>query len=788
MKDVDTQQELVDRLAEEFADRCRRGEQPSIREYLQRHPELADRLREVLPPVALIEQLKRGRPASPLGDDLKKLEHLGDYRIVREVGRGGMGIVYEAQQQSLGRRVALKILPRHSLLDPKPLERFRREAQAAARLHHTNIVPVFGLFESDGLHYYAMQFIEGRGLDRVLDELKRGQAARDTHTQAYSTIDAGDLGTAPQEVPPPARPSHPVTPPPLPLLASAAQPLRTYWDQVATVGVQVANALAYAHAQGTLHRDIKPANLLLDQQGTVWVTDFGLAKLVEQPGVTAAGDVLGTLQYMAPESLHGQSDARSDIYSLGLTLYEMLTLEAPYSEPHPARLLKQKSEHDPPPPRRVNPAVPRDLETIVLTATAREPHHRYPSARALADDLQRFLDDRPIEARRVVALERLWRWCRRNRALASASAAALASLLVAAVVGWWGFASTNRALVGEAAKRSEAETAKREAEANMQLSLDALEEIFAALAPPESEAFSGPPGRPPLGPPEGPGGPPPRGPGADPGPPPSSPRQSADEAKVLQAVLRFYERFAARNATNPTLRRDAAHAHRRVGDLYWRLGDDAAARAAYQRATALLATLADEFPDESDYGVRLVETWLDQAAMTSAAGELSQTQALLDRARERCDALAARFADDPLVAALGSRAYRDLAAADQRRGDDVAAEKNLRRAFALAKASFRTGRPPPHGDQWPRIVEQLAVLLASQNRPRDAVEVLQEATALLEQQPRVPEGERVLAGQYEHLAYLLTELGETDRAADTRRKAAALRPPPGPRPPHPPPR
>ena len=183
MGEIDAQQELIDRLVEEFSQRCRRGEQPSIRDYAQKHPEVADQLREVLPPVALIEQLKRGRPAAPLGEDNKKLEHLGDYHIIREVGRGGMGIVYEAQQQSLGRRVALKILPRHSFLDKKPLERFRVEAKAARSVapyeHRSRLRSV----ESDGLHYYAMPVIQGRGLDRVLDELKRGHAARDTRTR-----------------------------------------------------------------------------------------------------------------------------------------------------------------------------------------------------------------------------------------------------------------------------------------------------------------------------------------------------------------------------------------------------------------------------------------------------------------------------------------------------------------------------------------------------------------------------------------------------------------------------
>src|SRR5262249_39756338 len=200
---------------------------------------------------------------------------------------------------------------------------------------------------------------------------------------------------------------------------------------VARIGVQVAEALAYAHGQSILHRDIKPSNLLLDRDGNVWVTDFGLAKAVGAEDLTHTGDVVGTLRYMAPERFQGEGDARADIYALGLTLYELLALRPAYAEPDRTKLIHQVTQEEPPRLRRLNRHVPADLETIVHKAMAREPAQRYTTARALAEDLERFLEGRPIRARRVSAAERTWRWCKRNKAVAGL----IAGIAVALVVG-----------------------------------------------------------------------------------------------------------------------------------------------------------------------------------------------------------------------------------------------------------------------------------------------------------------------------------------------------------------
>ncbi len=240
--------DAFDHMAEEFAERCRKGEAPSIAEYEARFPAEADRVRKLLSAVAMMEQLRRGSQQAR-----SMPERLGEFRVLRELGRGGMGVVYEAVQESLGRHVAVKAM-HHIHLDPKKLLRFRREAQAVAQLHHTNIVPIFGVGEHDGLPYYVMQRIQGSGLDVLLAEWRSG-----------------------------GWPSG-----------------EDRWRYAARVGMQAAEACSTRHEQGVLHRDIKPANLLIDEQETTWITDFGLAKLAGRDDLTASGDVIGTLRYLAP--------------------------------------------------------------------------------------------------------------------------------------------------------------------------------------------------------------------------------------------------------------------------------------------------------------------------------------------------------------------------------------------------------------------------------------------------------------------------------------------------------
>jgi serine/threonine protein kinase len=746
-RDQQQDQDLLDQLAEEFACRCRRGEHPALQEYEQRFPMLADQLRQLLPSVALLEEFKRDRGRTSSNLDLlvgEKPDQLGDFRLIREIGQGGMGVVYEAVQESLGRRVALKVLPRQSLADPKRLERFRREAQAAARLHHTNVVPVFGLFEAQGWHFYVMQYIAGRGLDQVLAERRRSDSRQDTKPTGPITV--GDIAF--QLALPPSPPPL-VVPPAKMAPAIDSLPSSDEFRCITTWIAQAAAALEYAHAQGVIHRDIKPANLLLDDRGSIWVTDFGLARLAEQDGLTNPGDVLGTLRYMAPESFQGESGARGDIYSLGLTFYELLTLRTPFTESHPGRLLREIGEGQLPRPRQIRREIPRDLETIALKAIARDPAQRYASAGEFAADLQRFLADQPIHARRTSKAERLWRWSRRNRALATLGAVALSSLVLAATMGWVSYVSTTQALRGEAARRIEAEAASAAAEENMQLSLNALDEIFTALAPPRR----GPGGREPdEGPPPDPPQPPAFRPaGADrAGRPPS---HGEKETQLLHTVLEFYERFAARNSTNTRLKREAARSYRRVGDIHVRESEFAAAAESYRHAIPLFAELAADRSASAGEQAELLDAQLRYIDLQRRVDPACNMRTLLDEARQMGQDLVTRFPDSSRYRLLLARIARSDGWQRQQQQDDSSAEKAYRQAAEHAKKSLDCTDDERVGVvEFSRCQADLARLLMAKQRRNEAVLAVQEAIDILETAPPGPGVHEAWLDQHDLLA------------------------------------
>ncbi len=420
MSDSSDDSDLFEVVADSFLARIRAGERPGIEEYATRHPALAEQIRDLFPALVMVEQelgpsgaeVDQGgaRRSAPLSARAGAPCQLGDFRIIREIGRGGMGVVYEAVQESLGRHVALKILPWSSTGDPSKLERFLREARAAARLHHTNIVPVFGVGEHEGTHFFAMQFIQGQGLDVIIEEVRRlrSSATQPGFLSGGSTVlsDHSDL--------------------------TASE--RHYYRGVARIALQVAEAMAHAHDQGILHRDIKPSNLIMDAHGTVWVTDFGLAKADDSDGLTGTGDVIGTLRYMAPERFEGHSDPRSDLYALGATIYELLTLRPIFEGTSRGRLVDQIIQRDPVRPRTIAPRTPRDLEVICLKCLAKEPSNRYPTAAELAAELRRFLTGESIRARRSSSLERGWRWARRNPIVAGSLGVTAASLVAVALL------------------------------------------------------------------------------------------------------------------------------------------------------------------------------------------------------------------------------------------------------------------------------------------------------------------------------------------------------------------
>jgi len=352
---------------------------------------------------------------------------LGDFRLLREIGRGGMGIVYEAEQVSLKRRVALKVLPFAATFDSRQKQRFQLEAQAAACLHHTHIVPVHAVGTDRGVPYYAMEFIEGCSLAAVLAELRNrrrppvsrkdhGVIGRDSLTVEYTPQITPTLSSpAPEETPPSPSPCLAFRP-----LSDSTPRDRDYILVIARLGIQAAEALDHAHQRGVLHRDIKPANLLVDDHGELWITDFGLAHIQGNQSISLSGSIVGTLRYMSPEQALGQRvllDGRTDVYSLGVTLYELLTLQPALDGADRSELLRKIAQDEPAPLRKLNPAVHADLETIVTKTMAKEPQDRYTTAQELADDLRRFLESRPIAARRPSLAERGVKWCKRHKLL-----------------------------------------------------------------------------------------------------------------------------------------------------------------------------------------------------------------------------------------------------------------------------------------------------------------------------------------------------------------------------------
>ncbi len=364
------------------------GSAPDRRQLLEAHPALASQLEACLAGIDFINRATGGVAAEPVA--------LGEFRIVREIGRGGMGVVSEAEQTTLKRRVALKVLRFGVVADQEAMQRFRREAETVARLHHTNIVPIFAVGSDRGVHYYAMQYIEGRSLAIVLAEMQQ----------------AGAL--------------------PAP-------------DDVARWGLQAAEALAHSHLRGVIHRDVKPSNLLLDGEGVVWLTDFGLAKRADEVTLTVRGALIGTPRYMSPEqaqALEHPIDHRTDLYSLGASLYELATGQPVFGSAAPHAVIAQILTEEPARPRLLRPQLPRDLETIIITCLAKVPSERYQTAQALAADLRAVLEDRPIRARRLWVPGRALRFVRARKKLFAAAAIGMAAtvlLLFGSQLAWRGY-------------------------------------------------------------------------------------------------------------------------------------------------------------------------------------------------------------------------------------------------------------------------------------------------------------------------------------------------------------
>ena len=635
-------------LTEQFLSEFRHGEMPSVERFAKSNPDCADDIRRLFPAALMLEKLKSDRQFGAITNDgavfgNKTLRQLGDYRLIREIGRGGMGIVYEAEQVSLRRRVAVKVLRERALDTVQGNgERFQREARAAAGLHHTNIVSVFGVGSQDGIQFLVMQLIEGRGLDAIIHGLRNGErdvavrtssAHRDLTRIRFENSESSKFATEEEGARESQSDDRRTTPE-----GQAGHDVggERRFRAIAEIGRQAAAALQYAHEHGVLHRDIKPANLLLGADGTTWITDFGLAKIVDQNTVTASGDIVGTLRYMSPEHFDRDVDARSDVYSLGLTLYELLVLQPAIDDSSRFNAIQQILNSRPVNPRKLQPDIPQDLETIILKAISKDSKDRYQTAAEMSDDLARFLDDRPIRARRAAPWERLWRWCRRNPAIAVPTCAATMLLCLVALVASVGYVRTQDALNGQSLEyqRAEQNLVKAEelrgvaernatratehleearheqerAEANLVLALKAMEVVFDRVAPRHFSSHE------------------PSDHDGQEFEPVAHAVVSRHDAELLEGMLRFYDEFARQNGDDPELHREAANAYRRVGEIQQRLGEFQKAESAYHRALAIYETLSQESSDVTSLLTATVSIKNDLGVILAMNGQAMQAE------------------------------------------------------------------------------------------------------------------------------------------------------------------
>lgn len=533
------------------------------------------------PPHSRQSPLTNSGPVSELGQ-------LGDYQLLREVGRGGMGIVYEAHQISLNRRVALKVLPFAAALDPKQLQRFKNEAQAAAQLHHNYIVPVYAVGYERGVHYYAMQFIEGQSLATMIRELRQQASPRQI---APASSDPNDLpSTGPygvdEQTPPPTAAESPTQAVTAISTERSGRSARFY-RRVAELGIRAAEALEHAHQEGVVHRDIKPANLLVDVRGNLWITDFGLALFHSDACLTMTGELLGTLRYMSPEQAMGKRmlvDHRTDIYSLGVTLYELLTLTPVFDGHDRQELLNQIAHDEPRPPRALDKSIPVELETIILKAIAKLPGERYGSVQEMGDDLRCFLEDKPIKARRPTLREKTVKWSRRHRPVVVSAALLLFLIFVGSVVLTVSIAeehaTTKKALRGETEKKRLADESFRQARQVVDFFTQISEEKLGVNADPQKV-----------------------------------------QRELLETALKYYQNFIEQRGDDPSLQAELAASYAKVANLLSDLGADLDALGASEKARRMYEKLIGEHPSVQEFQDALTAT-RQRALMIQGSGQL----------------------------------------------------------------------------------------------------------------------------------------------------------------------
>ncbi len=724
------------RAMEEYRAALEAGLRPDRHEFLNRHAEIAPALAECLEGLELVYAVGPlpGFPAEGSGPapELPAGGVLGDFRLVREVGRGGMGIVYEAEQVSLGRRVALKVLPFAATLDPKNLQRFRQEAQAAAQLHHTNIVPVFAVGSERGVHFYAMQFIDGQSLAAVICEMRQLSLGSGGSGPGQLSELADDLAAgrwAPARAL--ASAAGETTSPVAALATEHATQSAAFFRTAAHLVVQAAEALEYAHAEGIIHRDIKPANLLLSARGTLWVTDFGLARFAKEVGLTQSGDVVGTLRYMSPEQAlakHGLIDHRTDVYALGATLYELLTLEPPFASRDREELLNQIAFAEPRPLRRRRPDLPADLETVVLKALAKDPAERYATAQELADDLRRFLEYKPIRARRPSLWDQVRKWARRHKLVVGVAAVlllvAVAVLAVSTVLIW---------------------KARERAEAGRRVARRAVDDMYRAVA---AQLLREKPG------------------------------MTEVVREFLEKALAFYEELIREEGDDPVVRREMAVAYQNVGEIRFALGAYDLAADAFRRAVALRALRAAASPADPAPRADLAHSYFRLGWALEESGRPAEAEGPYREALRLREELVGAHGDVSAYRDQLANSYNSLASLQRGAGRFAEAETNLRRVIELLEPIAADPGAPLAGQHLAighhnlgRVLLNLGRLPEAEQACRQAVDMLE---GLYEESPRATDRRDTLAGGLYTWGKALAALGRPDEAKRAYRRGAEL--------------
>ncbi len=584
-----SREELLARLLDEYLSALESGAPLDLEQLVAKHPHLGKDIRAFAEGLDVLHQVTRRFRNGPSNKTSEQhVKRLGDFEIGPEIGRGGMGVVYEARQISLDRKVALKVLPFAAVWDEKNIARFRNEAQAAAQLHHPNIVPVFAVGEERGVHFYAMQFIAGQSLEEAIRELQREaeaiQATPKPHGNGGDTV-RGDttLRTA--------RPGSTFS-------RHYSEDRAAYCRAVARLGIQAAEALYHAHEYGVLHRDIKPSNLLVDHPGKLWITDFGLARVQNSPGITVTGDIVGTLRYMSPEQAAGEHtlvDTRTDIYGLGATLYELLTLRAAFPGEDRHQVLHAIATEEPPFPRSLNSDIPIDLETIVLQAMSKSRDSRYGTAQALADDLNRFLEGKPTLARRPTATDRIGKWLRRHRFVATSAVLVLLLLSTISTVG-------AVLLAREKTKKEAALVQSRRHLAQSQKNFQHAREVVDRFGIQLVDQLQGTPGTERL-------------------------RQ-----QLLVETLNYYQGFLNQVGTGADLQEQLAMTHLKAGVVTAKLGANKKAIDEYRAAQQILAGVIKDKPDAPELRSQLALSRNNLALLLAGQGHTDAALAEYEQA------------------------------------------------------------------------------------------------------------------------------------------------------------